>query len=688
MESQISNSLKQIIENRLSYQTLFDREPPLKTGFSKLDAYLNGGITPGLIVLGAGPGLGKSTFCLQLAEQVSRTENIPVLYFSLEMTKERVAAKAITLDNFRTQKANGADVDGFPNGNAAKDVFFTAAELFNPADLKNMPPEKLQQFEDARNRVAQNDNLHIIDQPLCARKIVEAVKGFVGQPESQDGEPQPSKKPLVIIDYLQILPPDPDGRPPATDKQQVDLNLKILRELILKDIPVILISSLSRGSYSGEKTRSMKTDSFKETGGIEYSADVLLGLQFSACHNRDGCNPDEEKGKYPRNAEIIILKQRYGGADIKIPLRYYAEFDYMEEQSPEVAPAEEKTAEVKSQAAPAPQPTKEVSPAPAQKDSAPPQAKPEKTTPEPKPRKNEPLVYMNNTKIAYQIRNGQWTSGKAVRCNVASSGKKPVITEFILTGTLTSYDCDVADAVYSLYRSNLTGFTPRQVLHILSGDKNQTLTSQKKDEIANSLKRLMEAQITISCTEEMVEMRNKPELLTDDKVVFEGAFAQIQEKNGKYTFLKERGRDPMPLYSYGEYTKQMIAIPQKLLALRPTQGTKIPDTAENIIIKHYLIRRLEVIRKGRSSASHLLQVNYYSQTLKESSGLLNVLGIKRSDYTDTAWNKKIIQVEKAVLGILDCFKQRGYISGYEKQEHIGVTLPKQVKDPYKLSSKK
>lgn len=69
-------------------------QPRLKTGFSQLDTVLGGGIGPGITVIGAISGIGKSTFSLQMAENVSMS-GIPVLYFSLEMPSVRIAAKSI-----------------------------------------------------------------------------------------------------------------------------------------------------------------------------------------------------------------------------------------------------------------------------------------------------------------------------------------------------------------------------------------------------------------------------------------------------------------------------------------------------------------------------------------------------------------------------------------------------------------
>lgn len=369
-------------------------------------------------------------------------------------------------------------------------------------------------------------------------------------------------------------------------------------------------------------------------------------------------------------------------------MRYYAPFDYLEEKEPEpeaAAASQKEKAPSTAPAQPETQPEKQPDMQPQLPELSQPKLIPES--------KREPVVYMNNTKLAYRIRNGQWKSGKKERCNVASSGAEPVYTEFILTGELNSYDCEVADAVYTLYRRDPTGFTLRQLLHVLSGDRKQTLTKQKKAELRKSLKRLMGATLEIDCTQEMVHMRKKPEYAGAKSVVYSGQFInvqQIQDENapedgtGRYIFLKKDDTCPMPLYLYGELTTQMLAVPQLLLAAREKGSTKLPDTKDVIIIKRHLIRRLEVIRKGRSSSKHLLQVNYFSQTVNQTSGLLTMLEAERDQFSAAEWTRKVKQAEKTVVGILNGFKDCGYISGFQQQAQTGVTLPKNVKDPFRL----
>lgn len=136
--------------------------------------------------------------------------------------------------------------------------------------------------------------------------------------------------PVVFIDYLQLLKPESDR---DTDKQATDKNMMALRQMA-RDMraPVFVISSLNRSSYSG----SISLDSFKESGAIEYGADVLMGLQPEGMTERlEGVSESktkaeankimrETKSATERACEIVILKQRSGTIPARgIPLTFH-----------------------------------------------------------------------------------------------------------------------------------------------------------------------------------------------------------------------------------------------------------------------------------------------------------------------------------------------------------------------------
>jgi replicative DNA helicase len=134
------------------------------------------------------------------------------------------------------------------------------------------------------------------------------------------------KYPVVIIDYLQILAPA--GKRLLTDKQNMDRTVKKLKALSKNlRIPIIAISSLNRDSYNA----SVSMASFKESGSIEYSSDVLLGLQYKGI---GGANFDIEKAEAAceRNLELKILKNRHG-EKATINFKFFAKYSYFKEQN-------------------------------------------------------------------------------------------------------------------------------------------------------------------------------------------------------------------------------------------------------------------------------------------------------------------------------------------------------------------
>ena len=133
-------------------------------------------------------------------------------------------------------------------------------------------------------------------------------------------------KPVVIVDYLQILAPND---PRASDKQNIDKAvLELKRASRDYKIPVIAISSFNRENYKAEANMA----AFKESGAIEYGCDVLIGMQLSGM--RKNITEEEitqKKQAYPREVELVILKNRNGRVGFTVQYSYYAKFNYFKE---------------------------------------------------------------------------------------------------------------------------------------------------------------------------------------------------------------------------------------------------------------------------------------------------------------------------------------------------------------------
>lgn len=272
----------------------------ISTGFEGLDKALGGGLYPGLYTIGAIPSLGKTTFIQQIGDYIAK-DGTDVLFFSLEMGKNQLIRKSLSREIFLLDSSKAVSSQEIQQGKYDKKLLYQAIEKYqnigeNLATIEGGFELGVQQI---RERVNKN---------LVSRR----------------------KNPVVIVDYLQILRPYEKN---MSDKQMNDYNITGLKKISRDfNIPVIIISSLNRMNY----TSSIGYESFKETGAIEYSSDVVMGLQFRGIDDIASSKSETEKrnkvndlkAKNPREIEVVIIKQRDGLAFCKQDFRYYAKYNY------------------------------------------------------------------------------------------------------------------------------------------------------------------------------------------------------------------------------------------------------------------------------------------------------------------------------------------------------------------------
>ena len=277
--------------------------PFIPTGFRRLDKLFDGGLYEGLYIIGAISSLGKTTFILQAADQIAQNGQ-DILIFSLEMARTELMAKSIsrlTKVNCEKQERNAKTTRGITTGSRYQNYSL---------DEKDLIERSIKQYSEYAN------NIYIIEGAgnIGASQIREAVERHIELT---------GNNPIVIIDYLQLLAPD-ELR--GTDKQNTDKAVLELKR-ISRDhkISVIAISSFNRMSYKDKVTM----EAFKESGAIEYSSDVLIGMQFKK-QGEDGFDVDKAKDTEAREIEVVILKNR-NGAIGKVEYKYNPLFNYFEE---------------------------------------------------------------------------------------------------------------------------------------------------------------------------------------------------------------------------------------------------------------------------------------------------------------------------------------------------------------------
>ncbi len=275
----------------------------ISTGWDSLDKALDGGLYEGLYVIPGTPGTGKTALALQMAFQIAQQKQ-DALYISMEMSEEEIYERHLSRISYQLFWHDEK------NRHKAKTVHSMIQE-----------GKTVTQARDVFKKVAPYLRTECSVGTLDAddiRRIVEIYKYEL------------NSLPVVFIDYLQILKAH-DAH--MTDKQAVDYNVLRLKQLSRDfKIPVIILSSMNRMSYSDIISMS----ALKESGAIEYTADVCLGLQHANMEQiKTGTSTGKAektirqmKGKSERDMEIVVLKNRNGKIGEELSFQYYAMFHH------------------------------------------------------------------------------------------------------------------------------------------------------------------------------------------------------------------------------------------------------------------------------------------------------------------------------------------------------------------------
>ena len=241
----------------------------MSTGIAGLDKALDGGLHAGLTVLGAVSSMGKTSLMLQMADTLAAAGR-NVLFITIEMSRMELIAKSAVRG---TKERARPLLDG------------------------KLPEEKVRGLISAyRQKTGGRVELWEPDAHLTPAFLDEKVSAFCAQHES----------PVLFLDYLQLVAP---ARAGMTEKQTADAAVAMLKQLAA--------SSLNREAYrpgSAEPGLS----AFKESGSVEYSADLLLVLKYRT-------DADRENKTAPRHLALTILKNRFGATGESIPLDYEPE---------------------------------------------------------------------------------------------------------------------------------------------------------------------------------------------------------------------------------------------------------------------------------------------------------------------------------------------------------------------------
>ena len=256
------------------------------TGFIELDKMTQGMHEGDLIIVGGRPGMGKTSFAMNIAEHVAIERKLPTAVFSMEMSAEQLALRVLSsfgrIDQQRLRSGDLEDMD--------MSRLVSASGLLREAPL----------FIDETGSLS--------PQELAGRARRMAAK---------------QKLSLIVVDYIQLMQV-PNNRENRTNEiSEISRSLKALAKEL--KVPIIALSQLSRSLESRQDKRPIMSD-LRESGSIEQDADVVLFVYREDYHNKESPNQG--------TAEIIVAKQRSGPTG-KVKTAFLGKYTRFDNLAPE-----------------------------------------------------------------------------------------------------------------------------------------------------------------------------------------------------------------------------------------------------------------------------------------------------------------------------------------------------------------
>lgn len=232
---------------------------PIETGMTDLDRLLGGGIMrQGLIMLGAAPGMGKTTLAQQIFETMAKN-GTEVLYFNLEMSREQLLARSISREISKTG------------------IALTAAQILRGYEWSSLQRRKIEEAAaEYRKTIAPNmlynpggDGGNIIP---TIPAIMGALHG-AGDRAKAEGK----QSPVAVIDYLQLI--QSEGREDQGETIKKAVAAFKQYAIDYETFVFVIMANNRMSNASGHATM----ESGRDTSAIEYSADILLQMTFAVC---------------------------------------------------------------------------------------------------------------------------------------------------------------------------------------------------------------------------------------------------------------------------------------------------------------------------------------------------------------------------------------------------------------------
>lgn len=252
-----------------------------RTGFEDVDKVLVGMAPGDLILIGARPGMGKTSFAMNIATKVARQKNKTVCVFSLEMSAEQLTSRMLSsealIDSYAIRSGNLTGEDW--------QKLATASSMLSECDI-------------------------LIDD--TSGITVTGMKAKLRRVKNLG---------LVIIDYLQLMQNDKATSNRVQEVAEISRNLKLLAKDL--QVPIITCAQLSRGPEQRPNKRPMLSD-LRDSGAIEQDADVVMFLYRDEYYSETN-DADDNNAQNQNIAEVIIAKNRHGSVS-NVKVGWFAQY--------------------------------------------------------------------------------------------------------------------------------------------------------------------------------------------------------------------------------------------------------------------------------------------------------------------------------------------------------------------------
>ena len=289
IKNYILNSVNQIVEEENIETSDIDGEfenminddslIAVKTGFPRLDYYCNGFLKSSFNVIASYPRAGKSTFVLNMIDNICRVQKKKVLFVSLEMDYVELHAKLVSM----------------LTGISFNEVVFGETEKKNWQAINNA---RAKIWEWKLYRIGEEDTT----------------------PSDIEIKINETKADIVFIDYLQLMNPNEQGN---TLRENITNLSRELKQVARRTkVPIVAVSAISR-AYSNRDDKRPRLSDLRETSQIEFDAGLVLMLHRESLFREAG--EKEDPKMFEKTAEILIAKNRFGKDNISIDFYFDGE---------------------------------------------------------------------------------------------------------------------------------------------------------------------------------------------------------------------------------------------------------------------------------------------------------------------------------------------------------------------------